>query len=40
MFFRTTFATSSAEDIAKAIKRFGEVLRALFELKDGVNGHA
>lgn len=40
MFFRTTFATSSADDMAEAIKRFGEVLRAIFSLKDGVNGHA
>ncbi|KAL9608191.1 MAG: hypothetical protein Q9167_006969 [Letrouitia subvulpina] len=40
MFFRTTFATSSAEDMAEAIKRFGEALRAIFDLKNEVNGHA
>ena len=33
MFFRTTFAAVSSEDITEAIRRFGEALRAVFLLK-------
>lgn len=30
MFFRTTFAAASAENITEAIRRFGEGLRSVF----------
>ena len=33
LFFRTTFAAASAEQIDEAIKRFGDALRSAFGLK-------
>lgn len=33
MFFRTTFAAATSEDITEAIRRFGEALRGVFLLK-------
>lgn len=45
IYFRTTFAAASGEDIGRAIERFGDGLRAVFALGvvhgvNGVNGHA
>lgn len=39
IYFRTTFAAASGEDIELAIQRFGEALRSVFGLKQR-NGHA
>ena len=40
MFFRTTFAAAPVDQVAEAIERFGNALRFVFRLEDGVNGHA
>ena len=32
IYFRTTFAAASGEDIEKAIERFGEALRSAFDI--------
>jgi aromatic amino acid aminotransferase I len=34
MFFRTTFAAASAENMATAIERFGNAIRNVFELDE------
>ena len=39
MFFRTTFAAASLEDMTEAIRRFGEGLRAVFGVGVGGNGN-
>ena len=40
MFFRTTFAAASADQVAEGIERFGSALRAVFHLEEAANGHA
>lgn len=39
MFFRTTFAAASPDQVAEAIGRFGTALRAVFRLEEIANGH-
>ncbi len=39
MFFRTTFAAVPAEQIAEAIRRFGDALRKVFQLEKAINGN-
>lgn len=38
MFFRTTFAAASAEEVKEAIRRFGTALRSVFMISEKKNG--
>ena len=40
LFFRTTFAAASSEQVVEAIERFGATLREVFGLEEAANGHA
>jgi len=39
LFFRTTFAAASNEEVTEAIRRFGDALRAVFHLEKVTNGN-